>query len=271
MTGHPIRQLWHSPDRLNQLAALLIWLSTLALVSMLLVWMANRPAFAVQKVLVDAVDQDLSHVSKAQVQAAVFEHLEGTMLTADLQPMHQALQAIPWVREVSVRRIWPNRLLVRIEEQRAVATWSSDQLVNHRGDVFVASPQDHDARICRLVSMKGPAGTEAFVLRRTRELHEWLAPLQRELVAITLTDQYAWSAVLQGGLSLELGRDSLAASLEERVKMFVKTQPWLSERTGRLTKADLRYATGYSFTTEPSPLASVAAPGSPPLCIGVFL
>ncbi len=270
MTSHPIRHFWHSADRLNQLAALLIGLSSLTLVSLLAVWMANRPAFAVQKVLVDAVDQDLSHVSKAQVQAAIFEHLEGTMLTADLQPMHQALQAIPWVREVSVRRIWPNRLLVRIEEQRAVATWSSDRLVNHLGDVFVASPEDHDSRLCRLLSMRGPAGTETFVLRRTRELHEWLAPLQRDLVSITLSDQYAWNVLMQGGLSLELGRDSLAASLEERVKMFVKTQPWLSERTGRLTKADLRYATGYSFTAEPAPLASMA-PSSPPLCIGVSL
>jgi cell division protein FtsQ len=270
MSSNPMRQLWHSPDRLNQLAASLVWLSSFMLVSILAIWMANRPAFAVQRVMVDAVDRDLSHVSKAQVQAAVFENLEGTMLTADLRPMHQALEAIPWVREVSVRRIWPNRLLVRIEEQRAVATWAPDQLVNHRGDVFAASADDHDSQFCRLLTMRGPAGTQAFVLRRTREIYEWLSPLGREITSITLSDQYAWSLNLQGGLSLELGRDSLAASLEERVKMFVKTQPWLSERAGHVTKADLRYVTGYSFIAEPSPIVAIE-PSSPPLCIGVSL
>jgi hypothetical protein len=62
--------------------------------------------------------------------------------------------------------------------------------------------------------------------------------------------------------------------VEERVRMFVRTHPWLHERLaakgeqGRIVRADLRYAIGYAFQTTPT-AANAAVTESEPLCIGV--
>ena len=275
MRPSPIRDFWNSPARLNRLSGLLAAISGLVLIGLFFFWMANRPVFVVKRVIVESVAGDLKHVSASQIHAAVAETLNGTVLSADLVQIHRSLQAIPWIRSVTVRRIWPNRLLVRLEEQRAVAVWPNGRLVNNAGESFAALAADHEEN-CRLIPLAGPAGSERLVLDRARLLAQWIAPTQRHLQRLTLSEQYAWTAELSGGLVIELGRDALATPVEERVRMFVKTQPWLAQRLGspgelpRLARADLRYAIGYAFVPLPvgaehSPLGS----DSPPLCIGV--
>lgn len=282
MSVPSLRSIWHSPGSMNRMAVMLFTLSLLGMVALTAHWMANRSVFVVKRVVVDAARGELLHVSAPQVHAAISEALNGTVLSADLQAVHRALQSIPWVRTTTVRRIWPNRLLVRIEEQRAVATWTPGYLVNHLGEVFPGLAADSEQQ-CQLIPLAGPAGSERLVLERARQLSEWLAPMGRPLRALTLSDQYAWTAELEGGLVLELGRDSLATPAEERVRMFVKTQPWLARQLGAssssavMTRADLRYATGYAYVPAAVPSSAAAtnesaagtSPSASPLCIGV--
>ena len=253
MTMTPLRDFWHAPNLMNRIAGSLMGISIAALVLLIGIWMANRPVFVVKRVIVDSPKGELKYVSASQVHDAVAEALNGTTLSADLTAIHRALQAIPWVKSVSVRRIWPNRLLVRIEEQRAVGAWSRGFLMNGYGEVFPGLKEDH-TEMCTLATLSGPVGSEQLVLRRARELQEWIAPAGMSLAALRLSDQYAWTAVLSGGMTLDLGRDALATSTQERVRMFVKTQPWLSQRLSlegapKVVYADLRYATGYAFRT----------------------
>ena len=273
MTMTPLRDFWHSPNLMNRIAGSLIGISLAALLVLLGIWMANRPVFVVKRVILDSPQGELKYVSSSQVHDAVAEALNGTVLSTDLTLIHRGLQAIPWVRSVSVRRIWPNRLLVLIEEQQAVGTWSDGRLVNHLGEIFIASAIDHDDS-CRLIPLAGPAGSQRLVLERARQLTEWVAPLNVHLRSLKLSEQYSWTAELSSGLTLELGRDSLSTPVEERVRMFVKTQPWLAAQItvrnekDKLLRADLRYAIGYAFQTATESAVSVVEE-SRPSCIGV--
>jgi cell division protein FtsQ len=249
----PLRHFWNSPGLIDRVSGVLMGLAVTSLLGLLLFWVSQRPAFAVKRVIVDSIGGEFRHVTPSQLHAAVVETLNGTVLSADLQPIQQSLQAIPWVRKATVRRIWPNRLLVRIEEQQAVATWSKGLLVNTYGQAFAGASEDHDAS-CMLAALSGPPGSERLVLDRARELQAWVDPLGVSLASLRLTDQYAWNAVLSSGITLDLGRDALGANIEERVRMFVKTQSWLLKRLAlegdaSVVHADLRYATGYAFRT----------------------
>lgn len=277
MSGMAIRDFWNSPSGMNRLSGLLLAASLVGMVALTAHWMANRPAFVIKRVIVNPLKGDIKHVSPSQIHAAIAEALNGTALSADLRQVHRALQSIPWVRTASVRRIWPNRLLVRIEEHRAVATWTAGGLVNGFGEVFPGLAADHEED-CRLIPLSGPAGSERLLLDRARQLTQWIAPMQRSLRGLTLSEQYAWTAELSGGLLLELGRDALATPVEERVRMFVKTQPWLGQRlsasaeAGRMIRADLRYATGYAFSLAAAGGSAAALGGdaaADSLCIGV--
>ena len=61
----------------------------------------------------------------------------------------RAFESVPWVRHAVVRRVWPNRLAVTLEEHRAAALWQglgtttgSESLVNGHGEVFEANLGD---------------------------------------------------------------------------------------------------------------------------------
>ncbi len=272
MISAPLRDFWHSPVWLNRLSAALFALSAIGFIALAANWLANRPVFTVKRVIVDTPAGALKHVSASQVQAAVLESLNGTVLSTDLQMMHKALASIPWVRSATVRRIWPNRLLVRLEEQHAVATWGNQRLVNRFGELFTAQAADHDDP-CRLIPLSGPAGSQRLVLERAVALNQWLAPIEKSLTSLTLSDQYAWTAEVSGNMVLELGRDALPTPVEERVRNFVKTQAWLAAQLGQptpvaqLVQVDLRYATGYAFRPAASGAASVNETALP-ACVG---
>lgn len=267
----PIRAFWHSPNLMDRLSAMVFLIALLCMVMMGLWWVANRPVFVIKRVMVDSVRGELTHTAAQKIRAALDETVSGTVLSTDIAAIHRAVQALPWVRHASVRRIWPNRLLIRIEEHHAVAVWDGKRLLNHYGEVFEGSVKEHHDD-CALIALSGPAGSEKLVLERARQLQNWLAPLGLPLQAITLSEQYAWTAYLGGGVTLELGRDALPTPVQERVQMFVKSQPWLARQQGadssiaQISKVDLRYPTGYAYRPASQPIAVPVQ--SLPLCIG---
>ena len=259
----PLRFFWHSPTVMDRVSAFLVTASVLIMLGTVGWWLMNRPVFTVKRVLVDTIAGPLVHVSERQIQIALSEAINGTVLLTDLAAIQRAVQAMPWVRKATVRRVWPNRLLIRIEEHRAVAQWEGSRLlVNSYGEAFNAPIAEH-LEDCRLIRLAGPADTQRLVLDRARQMHGWLAPLNQPLEKLTLSAQYAWTAQLAGGLTLELGRDALPTPLEERIRMFVKTRAWLdrelssADHTATLGRVDLRYAIGYAF--RPSDETSVRA------------
>ena len=42
--------------------------------------------------------------------------------------IRDSFETVPWVRRAVVRRVWPDRLAVRLEEHRAVALWVGEDL-----------------------------------------------------------------------------------------------------------------------------------------------
>lgn len=265
MSKSPLRDFWNSPASINQIAGLLLTLAFFAFVASMAYWMANRPVFVIKRVILDAPKGELKHVSLEQVRAALGDSLTGTVFSADLSQVQQSLQSIPWVYAVTVRRIWPSRLHVRIEEQQAVGIWSSNMLVNRHGELFAAYPRDH-MEPCSLVKLSGPEGSERIVTERARSLTAWLAPMKAPLRTVTLNEQYSWTAEI-AGLTVELGRDALPTPVQERVRMFAQTHGWLVDKLqaqgemGQLQRADLRYATGYAFAAaNKRPAAHAAMP-----------
>ena len=82
------------------------------------------------------VEGDLHHHSSELLRKIIGERLSGGILTADLHDLQQAAQRLPWVGRASLRRVWPDRLQVRVEEHKPVARWGREGLVTAQGLVF---------------------------------------------------------------------------------------------------------------------------------------
>jgi cell division protein FtsQ len=194
------------------------------------------------------LEGELTHNTPLTVRAAVGPKLTGSFLSLDLERARDAFEEVPWVRHATVRRIWPDRLTVRLEEHRAAALWNAgsadERLVNSFGEVFEANLGDVDDDA--LPRLAGPAGSSARVLAMLRVLEPALQPLGSPMRSLQLTHHGAWRTRLANGVVIELGRGE-PGDVAARAARFVRTLPQVTASLQRpLLAADLRHGDGYA-------------------------
>ena len=210
-------------------------------------WALRNPLFAIGGITVLG---DTTHNNVATLRANVAPRLAGNFFTIDLKKAREAFEAVPWVRQAVVRREFPNRLRVALQEHKAVALWGEDdgsRLVNSYGEVFEANAGEveHEG----LPHLAGPDGQSAQVLAMYRALAPLFAPLDLAIEQLQLTRRGSWQLALDSEAVLELGGGD-AGEVLPRVQRFVQTLTQVASRYGRrpdaLLAADLRYGDGYA-------------------------
>jgi len=230
---------------MNAIAVLVFALALLALAAAALAWAARRPQFQFGDVRLEG---DLQRNSVTTVRANAMPHLAGNFFTMDLARTRAAFEQVPWVRHAVVRRVWPNRLVVSLEEHQPVALWlgdeNSDKMVNSHGEVFEANVGDVEDD--SLPQFAGPEGTSAQVLDMYHRLQPMFANLDAEVTSLHLSVRGSWKVDLDDGASVELGRGT-QDEVVERTARFIRTVPQLLHKfKAPLESADLRHAEGYA-------------------------
>jgi len=197
------------------------------------------------------VSGEVTHNNAVTLRANVAPRLSGTFLTMDLAAARLAFEAVPWVRQAVVRREFPNRLKVLLQEHQAVAYWGVEgesRLVNNFGEVFEANVGEVEQEA--LPRLNGPDGQAAQVLAMYQALQPLFEPMDMTLEQIELTVHGGWRARLDTGAAIELGGGSVAEVLA-RTQRFLKTLTQVTSRYGRnpeaLETADLRHQDGYAI------------------------
>jgi cell division protein FtsQ len=226
--------MWDKPELLNRTANILFGAAAL-MVAWVFVWLAiHLPVFALRHV---EITGDAQHVTRAQVDAIVKSTVKGTFFTVDLRRMRVAFEKLPWVREVKLRRHWPDRLEVSMTEHVPLARWGSAALVNTQGELFQAA---YDGKLPVFV---GPPGTSKEIAIQYEFFHRNLAAIQARPVLVQLTPRRAWQVKLENGPTLELGRQDVEARLARFIAVHARTLGTLNRR---IDYVDLRYPNGFA-------------------------
>jgi len=230
---------------MNNAAAAFLLVFTALTVTAALGWMAKQPVFSLKAI---HIDNDLAHNNAATLRANVAPKLAGNFFSLDLERTRSAFESVPWVRHAVVRREFPDRLRVALQEHQAVAFWGTDtdaRLVNSFGEVFEVNQGDVEAEDLPL--LKGPNGQAALVLQTFRAVAPLFEKLDTTLSELELTNRGSWRALLEGGAVIEMGLGS-PADIQARVQRFVATVAQTSSKFERnLESADLRYGNGYAI------------------------
>jgi cell division protein FtsQ len=223
-----------------------------ALVLMLLgaavAWAVRLPMFAIRGV---SVVGDVSHYNALTLRANVMPRLTGNFFTLDVNAARKVFETMPWVRQAIVRRDFPNRLKVQLQEHQAVAYWGPEgdsRLVNSFGEVFEANVGELEQD--DLPRLNGPEGQSAQVLAMHRTLQPLVEPLDLALDQLELTPRGGWRAQLDTGTALELGSgstDELVARTERFVKTATQATARYSRTVDQLAYVDLRHVDGYAM------------------------
>ena len=211
-------------------------------------WAVRHPLFGIGGITVQG---DVSHNSAATLRANVAPQLTGNFFTVDLATTRRAFETVPWVRQALVRREFPNRLRVVLQEHQAVAIWGEDgasRMVNSFGELFEANAGEVESDA--LPRLAGPDGQAAQVLAMYRAVAPLFEPLELTAEQLQLTGRGSWQLELDTGATVELGRGEVADVLP-RVERFVQALTQVASRYGRkpeaLVSADLRYGDGFAI------------------------
>lgn len=244
---------------MNITATVLFAACGLLLVAALGWWALRHPLFAIGGIVVQG---DVTHNSAATLRANVAPRLAGNFFTVDLRRAREAFEEVPWVRHAVVRRQFPNRLRVELQEHEALAFWgdSESRLVNTQGEVFEANPGDVEEE--GMPRLAGPEGTAPMVLAMYRGLQPLLQKLDLGIEQVVLTGRGGWSMHLDSGAVVELGRGTSEEVLA-RGQRFAQTLTQVTAKYGRrpeaLVTADLRHADGYAVRLRGVATTDVAA------------
>lgn len=232
--------MWDNTALIRQLANTLIAGSVLALLCGAAYYAVHLPELVpLRSVRLSAAPQ---RVDTAAVLQVVRNEVRGNLLTVDIENLRQSLERLPWVRSVTIRREFPGRLAVQLEEHQVLARWNDHALVNRQGEVFVAD----SAQL--LPSFIGPDGASAEVTQQYMQFGQQLAALHLRVTQLALSPRHAWQLRLSNGVVLELGREEM----QQRVAKFVVGYPYSQAALqGAAVKyVDLRYRNGFAVRVE---------------------
>ena len=227
--------MWNKPEILNTIANALFATAFLLAAYGVIQYVVRLPDFPLREVRVSG---ELAHVTRQQIEELARREFAGNFFTLDLARARAGFAKLPWVRSATVRRQWPDRLDVEIEEHVPLARWGAHGLVNTHGEVFVAA---YDGELPLFV---GPEGSAKEMAIQYAYFSRTLGSVGRTPAQVHFSARRAWQVRLDNGLVIELGRERIEARLERFVAFYAHT---IGSLQRKLDYADLRYPNGFAL------------------------
>ena len=164
--------------------------------------------------------------------------MRGGYFTVNVDEVQQAVKAIPWVAQDSVRRVWPDTLAIDVTEQTTQAEWAKGGLVNQQGVLFFPERNTYPKG---LPVFDGPTGTERNLTEIFHMAKAIIDPLQLKIEEIHMDSRRAVSLKLSNDIEVILGREETRSRLERFTRVYRKL---LAQRANDIARVDLRYSNG---------------------------
>ncbi len=213
------------------LMLLLLGFGTYELAQRLLPY-ADRPIARV------SVQGELSYISQQAVQDRIAPYVSASFFTVDLAGMRTELEQMPWIAHAEVRRVWPDQVSIRLEEQLPVARWGNEALLNNQGQAF--APREL-ANYENLPLLSGPKRAQQKVMQQYQVFSQMLRPMGFSITRLELRDHGSWFLTTGQGVELLLGRDHVLEKVRRFGSIYDKV---LKDQIENIARIDLRYANG---------------------------
>ena len=124
------------------------------------------------------------------------------LLNYDLEAAKKRIEALPWIRQVSVKRMLPNTILLSISESRALAIWQNKgkfSLINEQGEEIKVSDLRKFNSLMVVVGKDAPTNTRSlFSFLKTEPA------LYRQVKAAVWVSGRRWNLKMEGEINVRL-------------------------------------------------------------------
>lgn len=246
----------------ERLTSLVPWLTRAAWLTLfagccLASWMLiNRPLASV------VVEGSLSVAERAEVQRVLTPALQTRLLSLDLALLVVEVESLSWPQIVSVRRMWPDQIVVSVVKQQVVAAWNDNRYLTSTGQIVSVVNAPRQLPKLRCAAADPQAALEIF-----QRLAALATRQGSQLVALNENGVGEWKVTLAPNLGVMLGQAALPSELTLRLRRFFVVRQQRPDEAGRrLRSADARYANGIALrwddlTEEAQPLVATGHSG----------
>ncbi|EOI5797896.1 cell division protein FtsQ [Cronobacter dublinensis] len=179
----------------------------------------------------------------------------GTFMTQDVNIIQNQIERLPWIKQASVRKQWPDELKIHLVEYVPIARWNDQHMIDTDGTSF-SVPADRASKQ-NLPLLYGPEGSENEVLQGYRAMGQVLAKDKFTLKDAAMTARRSWQVTLSNDIKLNLGRDDTMKRLERFVELYPVLQQQAQTDGKRISYVDLRYDSGAAVGWEPAPTEDI--------------
>lgn len=181
----------------------------------------------------------LRWVVPEELKRAVAGRLEGDFFRVDIAAVRESALAVPWVRDVSVRRVWPGELHLTVAEDRPVARWAGGGLVTERGALL---PRRDAQATIGLPVFDGPREAIPRLRDGLRELSSIFDGIGGGIARLERSAAGHWSLQFADGVRLVF-RDERGPHVRRFAAVYLSA---LIGRREFIERIDLRYPNGFA-------------------------
>lgn len=186
------------------------------------------------------LNAEFKRVTSEQVRVVVAAYPERSFFKIKAAEIRQKLNSIPWIEKVIVNKKWPNTLIIKLIEHKAVAVWNDNQLLNDKGEIFNVDSIDD---LSSLPKIHGQDPQSTSIWDNYIRYSEIIKQTGYDISETTVSKRGGWDIFLSNGLNIKLGSQQIDARLVRLVDTWAK----LSNIHEQMPEyIDLRYTNGYA-------------------------
>ncbi|MDR3433611.1 MAG: cell division protein FtsQ [Rouxiella aceris] len=236
----------------GQLAGMLFLLMVLATIGWsawaVLSWMDDARRLPLSELVVTG---DRHYTTNDDIRQAILSlGAPGTFMTQDVNVIQQQIERLPWIKQVSVRKQWPNELKIHLVEYVPVAHWNDLHMMDADGQPF-SIPAERVAKQ-KMPLLYGPEGSEQDVLQGYQAMSQQLAYGKFTVKSVSMTARHSWQLTLDDDTRIDLGRDDRTGRLQRFIELHPRLQQQADADKRRISYVDLRYETSAAVGWTPA-------------------
>ena len=179
-------------------------------------------------------------VTEEELKNLISRYLGSSFFAFDVSEAKQSLEQHPWIRRVSAKKVWPNALVLDIQEEIAIARWGDGELINQFGEIFEPPGRQRTTGLPLLV---GSEGEQYRVMEQYRAVSQQLFSVGLRVTSLSLSQRGNWTLILNDSMPVTLGREKTIERLARFIELYQSPDLMAFEK---LASVDLRYDNGFA-------------------------
>ncbi|NVJ60790.1 MAG: FtsQ-type POTRA domain-containing protein [Gammaproteobacteria bacterium] len=185
-----------------------------------------------------AFESPVDFINPVELDQYVKTRLKMNFFSLDVNEASKVLLDFPWIKKVTARKVWPNTLVVKVDEHQPWLNLNNTALISTEGELFEPSNID---MFNELPVLKGKFGKVEDLLSMYQFFSEQMPTNDFRITELEFSLIDGWHMTLKNGIRLMIGNKDLADRLDRFLSIIEQLPP---QKTEKIKYLDMRYQTG---------------------------